>query len=282
MVTSPLRYPGGKSKLFGYFTSLIKENNLFGFEYCEPYAGGAGLALKLLEYGFVDSISLNDIDPAIYAFWKSVLENTENFCKMIVDTPITIEEWHKQQAVWRAGKESGDLALGFATFFLNRTNRSGIIDGAGPIGGYAQAGLWKLDVRLIKDKQVSNIQSISKFAARIELSNVDAMPFIKKKLISGGLLYLDPPYYVKGQKLYKNFYCHDDHVQIRGLLREMRDMFWVLSYDDVPQIRMIYKDFQPISYDLNYSAGRKAMGKEVVYLSNRLVPPLFKGFEVAA
>ncbi|GAB1581441.1 DNA adenine methylase [Phyllobacterium phragmitis] len=138
MLTSPLRYPGGKAKLFEYLVAVIRENSLYGSTYCEPYAGGAGLALKLLTAGFVRQIALNDIDPSIFAFWRSVLFATDELCSLIETTPITIEEWHHQKSIWRDQDTSDLLKLGFATFFLNRANRSGIIDGAGPIGGYGQ------------------------------------------------------------------------------------------------------------------------------------------------
>ncbi len=149
MIVSPLRYPGGKAKIYPFFVQLLRQNSLLGCEYQEPYAGGAGLALRLLTTGVVSNVAINDIDPAIYAFWNSVLFKSESFCDLIDSTAITIEEWHKQKAIWSASKSSG-LRLGFAAYFLNRTNRSGIIDGAGPIGGYVQTGSWKIDVRLEK------------------------------------------------------------------------------------------------------------------------------------
>src|SRR6185437_15201907 len=159
MITSPLRYPGGKAKLFPYFVELIRENRLFGVEYCEPYAGGAGLAIQLLIHGFVDHVSINDIDQSIYAFWVSAFYDTERFCRLIERTPIDIEQWHRQQEIWEASDFDNKLKLGFSAYFLNRTNRSGIIEGAGPIGGYAQKGNWKLDVRLVKEKQIENIRA---------------------------------------------------------------------------------------------------------------------------
>jgi DNA adenine methylase len=152
MISSPLRYPGGKAKLYPFFAELIKKNDLFESEYCEPYAGGAGLALRLLSNGFVRTISINDIDSAIFAFWVSALRNTDKFCALLEATPVTIDEWHKQKEILTKADTRNSLKLGFAAYFLNRTNRSGIIEGAGPIGGYEQAGRWKVDARLVKQK----------------------------------------------------------------------------------------------------------------------------------
>lgn len=282
IINSPLRYPGGKAKLYPFFVELIKENRLYGSEYCEPYAGGAGLAIQLLTLGFVDRVSINDIDRSIYAFWKSALFDTERFCQLIEKTPITIEEWRNQKEVW-LGEDTNDcLKLGFSTYFLNRTNRSGIIEGAGPIGGYDQAGTWKIDARLTKDAQIQNIKWLSKFSKQIEVQNIDAFDFFRAKAKrKNSLVYLDPPYFVKGQKLYKNFYEPKDHLKIARALKSKRNFNWIVSYDDVPQIRDAYSSFNPVRYHLNYSAGDKGVGTEVIFLSDALILPAVPGFKIS-
>jgi DNA adenine methylase len=283
VIVSPLRYPGGKAKLYQFFVELLKHNALLGTEYCEPYAGGAGLALRLLIGGVVNNIAINDIDPAIYSFWVSVLFDTQNFCDRIYNTAITIEEWHRQKEVWSTGIAAGVLNLGFSTFFLNRTNRSGIIEGAGPIGGYAQSGLWKIDVRLDKESQIRNILQLARFSNQISVSNIDAIKFIENRISAKDTItYLDPPYYIKGRKLYKNFYNHEDHIKIADFLMRRRNSKLVVSYDDVIQIRNAYGAFRPISYLLNYSAGDKTVGSEVMYLSDALKPPEMSGFNIEA
>jgi DNA adenine methylase len=281
MITSPLRYPGGKAKLFPYFTALIRENRLFGGEYCEPYAGGAGLAIKLLINGFVDRVSINDIDQSIYAFWVSALYDTERFCRLVEKTPIDIAQWHRQQEIWEASDFDDKLKLGFSAYFLNRTNRSGIIEGAGPIGGFAQAGNWKIDVRLVKAKQIENLRALSRYASQIRVTNWDALEFIGQKVGRvGSLVYLDPPYFVKGHKLYKNFYRAEDHLEIASELTRRRKCKWIVSYDDVPEIRKAYSSFAPITYLLNYSAGEKSSGPEVMFLSDALSAPPVPGFSI--
>lgn len=283
MTASPLRYPGGKAKMYDFFCELIAANGLLSYNYAEPYAGGAGLAIKLLANGFVRSIALNDIDPAIVGFWRSVLYNTDSFCQKLDDTPITIDEWRRQSAIVKSPNGRSDLEIGFAAYFLNRTNRSGIIEGAGPIGGYAQAGEWKLDVRLKKPAQIANIRSLSRLRDRITISCEDAPIFIKQQFARDDtFVYLDPPYYVKGRKLYKNFYRHQDHAEIARLLGRNEQKCWVVSYDDVLEIREIYGPRQPISYSLNYSAGKKGTGREVMYMSETMKLPADCGFKFAA
>jgi DNA adenine methylase len=281
MIISPLRYPGGKAKLFPFFAELIRENKLFGSVYCEPYAGGAGLAIKLLTTGFVERVSINDIDQSVYAFWISALFNTEKFCRLLERTPVNIDQWHRQREIWEKADFDNALALGFSAYFLNRTNRSGIIEGAGPIGGYDQKSKWKIDARLVKQKQIENIKALSRHASQIDVTNLDALEYLQRKITKqNSLLYLDPPYFVKGRKLYKNFYEPKDHIEIANLLKRHRKTKWVVSYDDVPEIRSAYSTFFPISYLLNYSAGEKSVGAEVIFLSDTLIRPRVAGFIV--
>jgi len=273
-VASPLRYPGGKAKLFPFFSELIQKNDLFGVEYCEPYAGGAGLAIRLLTGGFVERVRINDIDSSVYAFWSAALRDTDNFCKKIERTPITIVEWRRQKSIWMRGNAKNALELGFAAFYLNRTNRSGIIDGAGPIGGYAQNGEWKLDVRLVRDKHIKNLRELSRYADQITVTKLDAMRFFKSIARDDRIFcYLDPPYFVKGHKLYKNFYEEEDHRNIAREVRRQRKSKWVISYDDVLQIRRLYAGLKSTSYVLNYSAGKKGVGREVMFASPMIELP---------
>lgn len=279
MLSSPLRYPGGKAKLFLFFANLLHMNNLPNQHYCEPYAGGAGLALKLLSSGIVERISLNDVDEAISAFWVSALYHNKEFCQLIETASLTIDEWRKQREIWHTKDTTNVLALGFATFFLNRTNRSGIIEGAGPVGGYAQTGKWQLNARFDREKQAASIRALVPFQSRIAVSQMDALDFLHQSLNTDDtFIYLDPPYYVKGSKLYRNFYSHADHVAVRDVISSHREAKWVVSYDAVAPIIEIYKDFDPMFYSLSYSAGATGSGREVIYLSDVLSPPVISGF----
>jgi DNA adenine methylase len=280
---SPLRYPGGKAKLFPFFSRLISENGLYDRTYAEPYAGGAGLALKLLAHGFVRQIELNDIDPAIAAFWRSALYQSEVFCSLIADTALSVDEWRKQRAIYNDGLGAGEMNLGFAAYYLNRTSRSGIIEGAGPIGGYLQSGEWKIDARFNKKTQIAQIKDIARFRNFITVRSLDALDFISSRIESDDyFIYLDPPYYVKGSKLYKNFYKHEDHIIISNLLKENRNASWILSYDNASQIVDMYSDFQPTIYNLQYSAGASGTGEEVIFVGDKINLPAFRGFRLVA
>lgn len=219
---TPLRYPGGKGKLTDFIKLVFVQNNLISGHYVEPYAGGAGIAINLLLQGYAGHIHLNDINRSVYAFWHSVLYETDALCQKIVSTEVTIDEWFIQKNIQKNSQSHNLLELGFSTFFLNRTNRSGIL-AAGVIGGKNQNGKWKIDARYNKDDLVSRIERIYLNRDAISLYNVDAVSLIKNVLPSlpdRTLIYLDPPYYVKGQGLYENHYVHDDHIEIAELVQK--------------------------------------------------------------
>lgn len=271
---SPLRYPGGKRKLSGFMKQLFRENGLLDGHYAEPYAGGASVALTVLYEECARRVHINDLDRSIYAFWHSVLYETEALCRLVHDTSVTIEEWHKQKAVQSAADVSL-LDLGFSTFFLNRTNRSGIIRG-GVIGGKGQAGAWALDARYNKSDLILRIEKVGRYAGRIRLYNLDAAEFITAvlpRLPTRTLVFLDPPYFVKGQQLlYTNFYEPPAHARIAELVKGIRQ-YWLISYDDVPEVRSLYQGYLSVGYTLHYNAQDRYRGAEVMFLCDRLVLP---------
>lgn len=272
---TPLRYPGGKGKLTEFLKDLIKINQLEGGTYVEPYAGGAGVALNLLFEGVVSKIVLNDLNPSIHAFWHSVLYENDALCKRILETQVNMDEWYKQKEIQSSAQEHSTLTLGFSTFFLNRTNRSGIIN-AGVIGGKEQTGKWKINARYNKEDLINRIKRIGTLSDSITLYNKDAVVLLNETVSSlegNVLVYLDPPYYIKGQGLYQNFYQHDDHVNIGNIVTNKLHSPWVVSYDATKEIFDIYKNQKKIIYGLNYSAQRKHVGSEVMFFSQDLVIP---------
>lgn len=268
---SPLRYPGGKAKVLDFMKEIIEKNNFVDKPiYIEPYAGGAAVALGLLIDGYVSRIYINDFDPAIYSFWKAVKKDNKKFVKQIKNTDISIEEWFKQKEIYIKSSPGFDLA--FATFFLNRCNVSGVIKG-GCIGGVEQKGKYKIDCRFNKEKLIEKIELIGSFSDKISLHRKDTVKFLEdekiKSILKKSLLYLDPPYYVKGYQLYKNFYTYDDHLQISKIIKKLKTK-WIVSYDNVPEIRSLYKDFYSKEFKLSYSAGRVKKGNEIMFFSKRI------------
>lgn len=271
---SPLRYPGGKNKLTEYVKALFRHNHLLGGHYVETYAGGASIALELVIQEFVERVHINDLDRSVWAFWHSVLNDTDRLCARIEQVQVNIDTWHEQKEVQRNKVAADTLTLGFSTFFLNRTNRSGILN-AGVIGGKNQTGNFKIDARFAKDELIRRIQVIADHRDGINLYNLDAVELIQNvvpQLPDKTLVYLDPPYYVKGGDLYEHHYQHEDHVRVARVASAIRQHCMV-SYDDVPEIRELYVDYQFVNYSLSYCAQNRYRGTEAIFLGNSLECP---------
>lgn len=271
---SPLRYPGGKNRLAGFIGLAIQNLNLARCTYIEPFAGGAGVALTLLLDGIVEDIVINDFDKAIYSFWRAVKTDPKWLINRIANTPITIDEWRRQKEIYTTAK-AYSLDLAFATLFLNRTNRSGILN-AGPIGGYSQAGEWKLGVRFDRAKLISKIEAISARRNHITVYNKDIFSLLQHylpTLEADAFIYFDPPYYNKGQKLYKNFLTPTDHQNIRNAIVNQIAAPWLMTYDDVAEIKELYAGYTTRNYNLTYSAANKGAASELMIFSDSAFCP---------
>ncbi len=271
---SPLRYPGGKSKFYPYIKKILHYNNLLGETYIEPFAGGAGLALKLLLKNDVRRIVINDFDPAIYAFWYSILNHTEVFCEMIQDVKITQTEWQRQRKIYMDQNTNYLLELGFATFFLNRTNVSGVITG-GIIGGQKQQGKYKINARFNKKTLIHRIRRIAEKSEQIILLNQDAKDLLKPQQLRRfykAFINLDPPYVRKGAQLYKNAFCDADHRKLKELISRCGRK-WVVTYDICPLVAELYKDYRSSYLDVTYSVQGSQKAKEYIFFSNNLILP---------
>jgi DNA adenine methylase len=268
---TPLRYPGGKTSLFAYFASLIEAHGWKGLTYIEPFAGGAGAALSLLFLEKVNAVVINDYDPAIYAFWKSATESTEEFVRLIEEIPVTVSEWELQKEIYKAADLSDPLKLGFATFYLNRTNRSGILN-AGPIGGKQQLGIWKIDARYNKSSMIDKIRLIGLYRKRITVLNQDGNEVIEKYAKNkDSFFYVDPPYFVKGADLYLNAFKLADHQKLATTLSKYPDAMWLLSYDNEEEIVDLYENFNYEVFSLKYSAHHDSKsGSELMVFSDAI------------
>jgi DNA adenine methylase len=272
---TPLRYPGGKQKLTPFIREILLTNELTGGHYVEPYAGGAGVAMELLVDGLVEHVHLNDSSVPIYAFWNSVLTQTEEFCRRISRSLLNVDEWRAHREIMRNPEAHPELDVGFATFYLNRTNRSGVLSG-GVIGGLDQTGKWKIDARFPRNELIRRIEVIGERRDSISIFNLDAENFITTHiptLPENTLVYCDPPYFEKASRLYLNHYAPGDHERISEIIQRQRDIKWIVSYDAVSQILAYYARRRKFLYELQYNAAKAYKGSEVFIFSDGLVVP---------
>ena len=273
LMLSPLRYPGGKGSLYPTLRSLVRANKLTGGTYVEPYAGGAGAAISLLVTGEVRKIVINDLDPALYAFWRSVVKTPDEFTTMTRDARLTVKEWKKQKAIYAHADRADHLALGFATFYLNRTNHSGVLNG-GPIGGLDQQGEYKIDARFNKANLLERLRLIALNATRITVLRQDGRSVIERYAKRDDtLVYADPPYFEKAGSLYMNSFKAKDHEALADCLNSAAARRWLLTYDNVATVGELYADRRREEFSLHYSAHRVVKATETMVFSDGLTVP---------
>lgn len=275
MNSTPLRYPGGKSLMTSFIQDILEFNGMKNSLYAEPYAGGAGAAINLLLDGSVKKIAINDASIGIFSFWHFLINDTKKFIKKINQTPVDLKQWQIQRRIFKESKHPS-FDLGFATFFLSRTNRSGIL-AAGPIGGQNEDGQknakYKIDCRFNKHFLIDKIECIASQSDKISVTNLDALAFLKKIKTKNTLVYLDPPYYKQGKALYLDYYKHESHVELSEFLKSKHSFKWILSYDNAEEIRKLYSKFNLYSFDLCYTAHEVKSGNELLTHSDNLLLP---------
>lgn len=262
--SSPLRYPGGKSAMTGLLGQVRRLNGLGDRAIAEPFAGGAGASLSLLYLEETREIYINDADPAIHDFWWSLVNRPKLFIAMLTKTRVSMAEWHRQRDVYRDYGHLSRLRRGFSAFYLNRCNRSGIIMNGGPIGGVKQTGKWKLNARFNKPDLRRRCEKVAEYRDRVQVSCRDGIEFIGSLNAESTLFFVDPPYFAKGKTLYLNALDEEYHVALAAQLKSMTDAAWVLTYDDCPEIRRMYRGWATIRpFSLRYAAAERRSGKEV-------------------
>lgn len=262
---SPLRYPGGKATMTGLLRSIRRINGLGNRAVAEPFAGGAGASLSLLYLEETEKIFINDADRAIHDLWWALVNRSDEFLTLLSKTRVDIREWGKQRLIYISPTRVSRLQRGFATFYLNRCNRSGIIINGGPIGGILQGGKWKIDARYNKEELRRRCTKIAEYRTRINVSCEDGISFIERLDSSKTFFFIDPPYFEKGPLLYLNALDKNYHKALGEQLRTMTDTAWVLTYDDCSEIHRLYSDWATIHpFTLRYTAARRRNGRELL------------------
>ncbi|MFI0750113.1 DNA adenine methylase [Streptomyces sp. NPDC021224] len=275
---SPLRYPGGKARLATYIKHLIDSQEPRPSHYAEPFCGGAGAALKLLTDGTVEHIHLNDADPGIAAFWRCVFTLTDDFAEMVRTADVSVDSWRKASDTYASPLGKNDLELGFATFFLNRCNRSGILR-ARPIGGFEQEGKWKIDARFNRTALAERIEFLGRYRDKVSLSQEDGRQHIRdlETLGENVLAYVDPPYLIQGDRLYMDSLSSEDHTELASVL-SVSPIKWFLTYDAESRItESLYVNHRCIQFEIAHSAQIRHLGVEYAVFSKALSLPEFDG-----
>ena len=279
--SSPFRYPGGKDKLASFLAIFLTHNKLNHAKFIEPFCGGAGASLSLLLGGYVSEIHINDKNFALYCFWEQLINNTDHLLDMVYSTKPTIDEWHKQREIYfnsiNSNAEFSKLEYGYSAFYLNRTNRSGVL-GAGPIGGQDQTGKYKIDCRYTVSTLIKKLERIAAVKDSIFVYNEDCITFLERfntpKEYDNSFIYLDPPYVKEGRNIYSKNFCFDDaqHESLKDYIVSHKNR-WLISYDDHPLIHELYSKHGARAVEFSYVMNQAKVGKELMIADSRLRMP---------
>ena len=249
----------------GLLRGVRRLNGLGDRSIAEPFAGGAGASLSLLYLEETHGIHINDADPAIYDFWWALVSRHEAFLELLSQSPVSIAEWRRQRDTYKSQTSASRIRHGFAAFYLNRCNRSGVIVNGGPIGGMSQLGRWKVDARFNKVTLRQRCQKVAEYRERISVSCEDGIHFIKRLDPRCTFFVIDPPYFEKGPTLYLNALDGEYHKALAAQLKSMTDTAWVLTYDDCAEIRHLYHGWATIRpFLMRYTAAERRRGRELL------------------
>lgn len=270
VVLSPLRYPGGKRRLVPYLAAALAENSLRPDLFIEPYAGGASVSLELLYLNLVGRIVIGDADPVVNAFWETVVTDVDWLCEQVESISLDLKTWERmKQTNFRARRK-----LALACLYLNRTSFNGALhEGAGPIGGKAQASEYDIGCRFPRERLVSRLRKCATLADRIDVAPAqDAMITVRqareraRREDASAFFYLDPPFWAKSRFLYRRSFTDLAHERLADQLHWLQDHF-LLSYDPAPEIVELYTGHNAgtvAEIELFYSASSRSAGKEIV------------------
>lgn len=271
---SPLRYPGGKGRFAPFLARVLAAQNPRPSRYAEPFAGGAGAALRLLAEEEVRSIAINDLSVGIASFWREVFYNTEDFAQRVETEHASIDRWHHWRSVFEDPGAHEQRDIGFATFFLNRCNRSGILT-ARPIGGLDQTGRWKIDARFNRENLAARIRFLGSYRRRVSVTQLDGRDFVHtlEDDASSVLLYVDPPYLGQGDDLYLDSLTESDHANLAATLRASQ-LRWLLTYDvDTRVTSDLYAGLRTVEFRIAHTAAKQHVGSELAVFSDSLAVP---------
>ena len=260
-ILSPLRYPGGKKRLVGYLAALLQLNQRRPRLFVEPFAGGASVALQLLNDGLVEQIALGDKDVLVSSFWKTVFFDADWLVKQIEEVEPTLQLWER----YRTKPLTSRRERAFACLFLNRTSFSGILSGtAGPIGGRSQQSAYTIGCRFPKERLIRRIRQAELLASKVTFINYGSwqstLKAAQRMEISPAdtLYYFDPPFYMKADRLYRHFFVTKQHSHLAKAIAKLQADY-VLSYDLADPIIKLYNalGMNPTQVELLYSTNSR-------------------------
>jgi DNA adenine methylase len=255
------RYPGGKKKLSSIIVDNLKQlNQNKKMQYREPFMGGGGICFKFLDQA--ESIWINDKDIGISCLWTSVINYPDELQELVMNLVPSTKYFYLFKDMLLSKEDmpldkDSIVNYGFMKLAIHQMSYSGLgTKSGGPLGGVSQESKYKIDCRwspayicqkIVKNNEILKLKKIHSG----KCTNVDFEDCIRDES-ELALIYLDPPYYIKGNDLYQHGFTYDNHKRLSESLKNSNHE-WLLSYDACEEIKTLYSwaDIQVI--DVNYS-----------------------------
>jgi DNA adenine methylase len=248
-----LRYPGSKAKLAAQILPTVPDafraarctggHGDVAAEYREPFFGSGALGLEVISRLQKDTcVWINDLDPGVYAIWLSVVHDVRPLEQAIAAFRPTVDAFRRLKA--DDGATTGDTVRdALHKIALHRMSVSGFgAKSGGPMGGRSQRGECHVASRWNPSSIITAVRRahriLWRFKDRLRITNLHFRDVIDGAGVRS-LIYLDPPYYVKGSQLYANHMTDAEHVELAAMLRSTTAE-WRLSYDDCERVRDLY------------------------------------------
>lgn len=236
----PLSYVGGKRTLANQIIAIFPKHTT----YIEVFAGGA----QVLFHKTPSRVEiLNDLDSEITNFFRVCQQHHEELIRYLRFMVVS-RRWHELlkltdpatlSDVQRAGRYLYLLKNSFASLPRRLSYKCHVVQPPG----------------FNPERMPELIEETHKRLARVQIESLPYERMLKKFDRAESLFYLDPPYF--DRYLYRFNLEKEDFVKMAELLGNLRGKF-VLSLNDLPEVRSLFKPFKFRSVDLHYTAQRIA------------------------
>jgi DNA adenine methylase len=246
---SPLAYVGGKSKLSKQIISLIPPHSI----YCEAFAGAGWIFFRKDPS---KSEILNDLDSDLISFYRVLQNHLEEFLKQfkwLLQSREQFEDWKSQLD----SRGLTDIQKAARYYYLQRLCFGGRVSGR--TFGVSPERPGRINLLRLEEE----LSEVHLRLYNVMIENLPWNEFVDRYDRPETFFFLDPPYFES--PTYKhNFYVIDDYVKIAEKLRNIKGKF-ILTLNDHPEIRRVFKDFYIKPVNLQYSVGIEgSIGSELI------------------
>lgn len=271
---SPLRYPGGKSRIWEHLAAQYTQAPLGELDaeiWFEPFAGGLGAGLKMLQESIIGELWFCEANRGLGALWGELVANPTALIDTVSSLPerMSLDVYQEALAVLAAPDSYPQLQVAVAALVVNRCSRSGMVTPTtGPIGGKQQDGKYRVGDRWNLPRTISTLEKLAPLTRYMRFVGPDGISALAGLPNSGFaeevFVFADPPYVGAGQRLYQHGLDESGHRALADALHDLDETHWVLAYDEAPLVRELYEGLHIQEYTLHHTANRSKSGAELL------------------